>query len=124
VGHEVGPFIVGRPLLAETSTQFGVESLSGLVQRRSVRRRGAQIPPGIGIAACRGRSTSDRESTVGVAVRVHGGDLPGSAGRACFHIGDAHGFPPGQPFQIVHGLQDDSDNAVAQSGITGARTFS
>jgi hypothetical protein len=55
---------------------------------------------------------------------VHGGDLPGSAGRTCFHIGGALGSPPGQPFQIVHGLQEDSDNAVAQSGITGARTFS
>ncbi|NKY25589.1 hypothetical protein [Nocardia gamkensis] len=124
MGHEVGPFIVGRSLLAETSTQFGVESLSGPVQRRSVRRRGAQIPAGIGIAASRGPSTSDRESTVGVAVRVHVGDVPGSAGRACFHIGDALGSPPGQPFQIVYGLKEDSDNAVAQSGITGARTFS
>ncbi|MFF7939882.1 hypothetical protein ACFZC5_09245 [Nocardia gamkensis] len=124
MGYEVGPIIAGRSLLTETSTQFGVESLSGLVQRCSVRRRGAQIPPGIGIAACRGPSTSDRESTVGVTVRVHLGDSPGSVGRACFHIGDALGFPPGQPFQIVHGPQEDSDDAVAQSGITGARTFS
>ncbi|MEU1962893.1 hypothetical protein [Nocardia sp. NPDC019304] len=121
VGYEVAQFLVGRCSLAETSIQVGFESLSGPAQRRSVRRRGAQIPPGTGIATCR---TPDREVTVGVAVRVGLDDVPGTAGRACLHVRDALGSLLGQPFQIVHDPQEGSDDAVAQSGITGARAFS